>query len=137
MNRRILDTISVSHLMKGEAVAVERLARCKPGSVAIPQPVVSEIAFGLARMVESKRKRNLEARFQALLQNLHREPWTDLVSLVFGKTKALLEARGEPLEDFDVAIAAHALARQGILVSDNVRHLARIPGLTLESWAED
>ena len=134
MTRRILDTLSVSLLMKGEAVAVEHLSGCKPGSISIPQPVVAEIAFGLARMVESKRKRNLETRFQALLHNLQREPWTDQVSLMFGKTKALLEARGEPLEDFDVAIAAHALARQGILVSDNIRHLGRIPGLVLESW---
>ena len=46
-----------------------------------------------------------------------------------------MERRGEPLEDFDLAIAAHALAHGAILVSANRRHMGRIDGLTVEDWA--
>jgi predicted nucleic acid-binding protein len=44
------------------------------------------------------------------------------------------EKRGARLDDFDLAIAAHALAFDANLVSANRKHMARIPGLKLESW---
>lgn len=40
---------------------------------------------------------------------LSRAPWTDEVSHTFGRVKADLEMTGARLEDFDVAVAAHAL----------------------------
>ena len=51
-----------------------------------------------------------------------------------GAIKADLARRGVLLEDFDTAIAAHALALEGVLVTGNPRHFERIPGLRLEDW---
>lgn len=133
---RVLDTMVVSALMKGDDAAVTRLSLCRRDQVFLPQPVLAEVAFGLARMPESKRKRSLEQRYQLILKNVERIAWTDAVSEQFGQIKAGLEAQGTPLEDFDVAIAAHALAHGHILVSENLRHLGRIPDLKLESWSE-
>lgn len=48
--------------------------------------------------------------------------------------KALLEKRGGRIDDFDLAIAAHALAFDATLVTANRKHLARIPGLKVETW---
>ena len=45
-----------------------------------------------------------------------------------------MERRGTPIEDFDVAIAAHALALDATLVSDNVKHMSRVPRLLVENW---
>lgn len=56
------------------------------------------------------------------------------VSYAFGKTKANLEQRGVRLEDFDVAVAAHALALGATLVTDNVSDMSRIRGLRVENW---
>lgn len=131
---RVLDTMIVSALMKGDDAAVSRLSHCRRDQLFLSQPVLAEITFGLARMTDSKRKRKLEQRFQQIHRNIQRIAWTDEVSDHFGRVKADLEARGTPLEDFDVAIAAHALAHGHILVSENSRHLGRIPGLRLESW---
>lgn len=36
---------------------------------------------------------------------------------------------------FDRLIAAHALSEDLIIVTDNVRHFADIPGLKVENWA--
>lgn len=55
----------------------------------------------------------------------------------FGEIKANLERRGERLEDFDVAIAAHALAAGAVLVTANRRHMARIKNLRIEMWSAD
>jgi tRNA(fMet)-specific endonuclease VapC len=60
--------------------------------------------------------------------------WTDDVSRVFGEIKSDLERGGSRLEDFDIAVAAHARAIDGTLVSDNAEHMSRIEGLRYESW---
>ncbi len=60
--------------------------------------------------------------------------WADEVSRSFGVTKADLEKRGVRIEDFDVAVAAHALAVGATLVTDNVGHLGRVRNLKLENW---
>ena len=133
---RVLDTTALSALMRSESAAVDRLEALGRPKVWIPQPVVAEVAFGLARLRKSKRRERLRARFELLLSELARCEWTDGVSQAFGQIKAQLERRGIPLEDFDIAIAAHAVAHNAVLVSANVRHMDRIEGLTLENWTE-
>ena len=48
------------------------------------------------------------------------------------KIKASLERKGLRIEDFDVAIAAHALANDATLVTGNVKHMAGVTELKLE-----
>ena len=59
----VLDTNAVSALMKGDTAVVERLAATAPADIAIPQPVLAELAFGLERLPRSKRRTALQARF--------------------------------------------------------------------------
>ncbi len=58
------------------------------------------------------------------------------MSEAFGDIKALLERKGTPIEDFDVAIAAHARVRDAILVTANLVHMVRVPGLRVEDWSK-
>ncbi len=60
--------------------------------------------------------------------------WTDDVSRSFGRIKADLERRGQPIGDFDASIVAHALAVDAVVVTRNVRHFSRIRGLGVEDW---
>jgi tRNA(fMet)-specific endonuclease VapC len=130
----VLDTNAVSALMKGEAAVVERLASHVPADVAIPQPVIAEIAYGIERLPQSRRRRALQARFDLLCSEIPRAGWTDAVSHAYGRIKAMLERRGSRIEDFDAAIAAHALALGSTLVTANLAHMARVPGLKVEDW---
>ena len=66
---------------------------------------------------------------------LARASWSDEVSESFGRIKAVLEKKGQRIEDFDAAIAAHALATGAVLVTANLDHMTRIPGLTVEDWS--
>jgi tRNA(fMet)-specific endonuclease VapC len=131
----VLDTNAVSALMKGSAAFVERLAALAPGDVSIPQPVVAESAFGIERLPRSKRRKTLQARFGLICAEIPRTEWTDAVSQVYGRIKAGLERRGSRIEDLDAAIAAHALASEARLVTANLDHLARVPGLEIEDWS--
>lgn len=132
----VLDTNAVSALMKGAPAVVDRLAATEPRDVGIPQPVVAEIAYGIARLPRSKRRQALQGRFDLICSELQRVEWTDAVSHAYGRIKAALERRGSRIEDFDVAIAAHALALGATLVTSNVEHMARVPGLRVEDWGQ-
>ncbi len=130
----VLDTNTLSFAMVGEWSICRRVLSQARTDVLLPQPVVAEIEYGLTRMRKSKRRERLIKRFQAFLHEMPRAVWTDEVSHAFGSAKADLERRGVRIEDFDVAIAAHALALDGTLVSDNISHMGRIPGLRVENW---
>jgi tRNA(fMet)-specific endonuclease VapC len=133
----VLDTNVVSLLMKGDPVAVGRLKTVSRADVCLPQPVVAEIAYGLQRLSRSKRKDALASRFELLKKEIRRVPWTDDVSEAFGGIKSGLERKGERIEDFDAAVAAHALAQGSVLVTANLKHMARVPGLEIEDWSEE
>ena len=133
----LLDTNAVSALMKGNARVVDRLAAVDPADVRIPPPVIAEFAYGIERLPRSKRRASLQARFDLICSEIGRAEWSDAVSQEFGRIKATLERRGARLEDFDAAIAAHATALGATLVTANVRHMKRIPGLLIENWAAD
>jgi len=130
----VLDTTVLSALMRAERGPSTRLLRERPVDVVLPQPAVAEIHYGLARLPRSRRRRELEGRLAALLVAMQRAPWTDDVSRQFGEVKADLERRGERVDDFDVAIAAHALAIGAAVVTRNLRHFTRIRGLQVEDW---
>ena len=132
--RYVLDTNIVSAIMRSDAEVLRRLQETNRRDVLLPQPVVAELAYGIARLPKSKRRQLLEERFAMLAATLEKIAWTDAVSSAFGEIKALLERRGRPIEDFDAAIAAHALAHAATLVTANVKHMASIPALLHENW---
>jgi tRNA(fMet)-specific endonuclease VapC len=131
----VLDTNAVSALMKGDPGVMEKLKQRSKAEVSAPQPVLAEIAYGIERLPKSKRKEALQERFDLVRSELARSSWSDEVSESFGRIKALLEKKGQRTEDFDAAIAAHALATGAVLVTANLDHMTRVPGLTVEDWS--
>jgi tRNA(fMet)-specific endonuclease VapC len=133
----VLDTNAVSALMKGDASVVRQLSRVPRADATVPQPVLAEIAYGIHRLPRSRRREVLQARFDMIREELPRAIWSDEVSDAFGTIKSRLERSGRRIEDFDVAVAAHALAKGAILVTANVQHMGRIPDLETEDWANE
>ena len=132
----VLDANIISAVMRGEPQVLSRLQQLQRNEVLLPQPAIAEVLYGLARLPRSKRRIQLVRAFEQLTSTLPRAPWSDDVSERFGTLKAALDARGTRIEDFDVAIAAHALAEGATLITANTRHFSRIPGLDVENWLE-
>jgi tRNA(fMet)-specific endonuclease VapC len=121
--------------MRNDAKALSRLESSSRANVFVPQVVCAEVAYGIERMPSGKKKDKLRDSFKLLRNEVNRVEWTDEVTDEFGRIKATLESEGTRLEDFDVAIAAHAISMDCILVTSNAKHMARIKGLRWEDWS--
>lgn len=132
----LLDTNVLSAVMQGNPAVNARLAAVGRHEVSVSQPTLAEIAYGIARLPDSKRRRWLHDSHTLMVATLPRAEWSDKVSESFGAIKATLEKRGERIEDFDIAIAAHALASNLVLVTADRKHMLRIPGLVAEDWSK-
>ena len=130
----ILDTNAVSALMKGVPAAVDRLGDLDRSAVSVPQPVLAEIAYGIERLPRSRRRTELRRRLSLIRNEIGRAEWSDAVSDAFGRIKAMLERQGRRIEDFDAAIAAHAVAAGATLITADNAHMARVPDLAVEDW---
>jgi len=53
---------------------------------------------------------------------------------LFGKNKAILRREGLLIDNFDLLIGSTAVAHNCVLVTDNVKHLSRIPDIEIENW---
>jgi tRNA(fMet)-specific endonuclease VapC len=131
----VLDTNAVSAVMKGDARVLERLKGVSKKTVSVPQPVFAEIAYGIERLPKSRRREVLRQRFELVRSEFSRAEWSDAVTEAFGVIKASLERKGRRIEDFDAAIAAHALATNGVLVTANMDDMVRVTGLVVEDWS--
>ena len=58
-------------------------------------------------------------------------------SKTYGRLRAELEAEGIRLDNLDLLIAATAIDHKLTLVTHNIRHFERIPGLKLIDWEQE
>jgi tRNA(fMet)-specific endonuclease VapC len=63
-------------------------------------------------------------------------PFDKAAAEAYGPLRAELESIGKRLDGPDLRIAAIALSRDLTLVTGNVRHFSRVPGLRIENWLE-
>jgi predicted nucleic acid-binding protein len=54
----------------------------------------------------------------------------------YGEIRCRLEKQGFRIGDMDMFIAATALEEEVTLVTGNVKHFERIPGLKIENWID-
>ena len=129
----LLDTHVVSHIMQGrDAGLMARLTKLPVGQVVMSSVTLAELEYGLHRKGQPVRLKN--ALTEVLLR-VDVLPWDERVATCYGEFCATLEAQGISLSDFDMMIAAHAVAVNAILVSRD-KAFAQVPGerLRLEIW---
>lgn len=133
----LLDTTAVSAAMRREDEMLGFLQSRRPGELAVAPPVVSEIEYGIRRLAaDSRARRLLRGQFDTLAAQLRLLPWTPEASVQFGGIKADLEGRGTLIDDFDIAIAAIALAHRAEVVTANLVHFRRVDGLSAHHWVD-
>jgi tRNA(fMet)-specific endonuclease VapC len=99
--------------------------------------VVSVITFGELLYGAAKSTKRIEAlaRLEELKRVLHVLPMDEAVAESHGVIRAGLESRGEMIGNNDLWIAAHSLAANLVLVTNNEREFSRVKGLKIQNWA--
>ena len=128
----MLDTNTVSHLIKRQPQAIARLLHVPMHNVCISAITAGELAFGLAKRPQAMALREAVNEF---LRRVEVMPWNDAVAQTYGALRAELQKNGRPLAALDLQIAAHALHLKAILVS-NDKAFAQAGGLAVEDWVK-
>jgi tRNA(fMet)-specific endonuclease VapC len=130
----LLDTNICIYIINAKPPAVlARFRQYHMGDIGLCSVVAAELAFGVAKS-ESARNRQALKMFLAPLTLM---PFDAAAAWVYGDLRADLERRGTPIGSLDTMIAAHALSQQALLVTNNTREFAKVPGLRLDNWAAD
>jgi tRNA(fMet)-specific endonuclease VapC len=127
----LLDTNIVSDLVHNPQGRVAKHIR-KVGETKIRTSVIvaSELRYGAAKRGSARLSRQLHLVLGALEVVALDSP----VDEVYGSIRAKLEKVGKPIGGNDLLIAAHAIALDCTLVTDNEREFSRIDGLVRENW---
>jgi tRNA(fMet)-specific endonuclease VapC len=124
----MLDTDTVSLALRGVGNVEKRILGHKPSRLCISSITLAELRFGL----EKKRSPQLERVVTAFVRGIHVAPFDAKAAFHFGKVATSLI--GTPIGEFDALLAAHAIALDATLVTNNTRHFQRVPGLEIETW---
>ena len=131
--RYLLDTNVISHIMQGrDAKLLAKLSKLPMGQAAISSVTLAEIEYSIQRRGSPTQLRNALTQVMLHMDVL---PWDAVAATCYGELCSSLETQGINLGDFDMMIAAHAVALKITLVSRD-KAFARIPKqrLKLEVW---
>jgi tRNA(fMet)-specific endonuclease VapC len=134
MTRYLLDTNIASCIIKGNSPAVDRhLVKAPMAQLAISAVTEGELRFGAARLPHATRLHNMIEDFFLRVAVL---PWDSDAAQQYGQLRATLEREGQPVGNLDTMIAAHALALDAVLVT-NDHAFRRIKKLKVVDWTKE
>ena len=130
MTRYMLDTNTVSYLIKGHPAVVRRVMAASMSDLCISAITEGELLFGLVKRPEARR---LQTAVQELLRRVDVLPWNSAISDFYGISRVDLEKQGKTLAPLDLLIASHALGTDAVLVSSD-KAFNQLATLSLEDW---
>jgi tRNA(fMet)-specific endonuclease VapC len=126
----MLDTDTVSFALRGFGGVGARLLAQHPSAICMSAISLAELRYGADR----RRSRKLHSLIDAFAAAVTVAAFDAEVAARFGSVAAGLVRQGTPIGNFDALIAAHALALDLTLVTNNTKHFERVKGLRLDNW---
>ncbi|MDP6511076.1 MAG: type II toxin-antitoxin system VapC family toxin [Dehalococcoidia bacterium] len=131
----LLGTDILSNLLKRapSTALIAKLASVPPEQQFTSSIALGEMAYGAYRL-RGRGGYLMEQLEKTLLPNLPVLPFDAAAARRYGEVRAELERSGIPLGDADLRIGAIALVHDLTVVTANIRHFQRVPGLRVENW---
>jgi tRNA(fMet)-specific endonuclease VapC len=128
----LLDTnICIYIINNSPRKVVNRITKLKPHQIKLSVITIAELEYGVSKSKYREKNRNAMVDFASAFDIL---PFDDNDAEVFGLIRADLEKRGQIIGPYDMQIAAQAVSRELILVTNNVGEFSRIKELKIENW---
>src|SRR5436309_3417759 len=112
--RFMLDTDIVSYALRGQGRAAESIARHPSDEICISAMTMAQLCYGADRRRSSKVRESINE----FVRNIAIVPFDESCARYYGAIASELEPRGAPIGEFDVLIAAHAIAIGATLVTN-------------------
>ncbi len=130
--RRTLDTNICSYILRRHPIhMIERFASLDRTQLWLSAIVAAELRFGAAKLQSPR----FQAAVESWLTGFDVKPWPLEATHHYAQIRAALERTGQPIGGMDLMIAAHAMAEDSVVITNNAREFLRVPGLALEEWA--
>lgn len=133
MKRYLLDTNICIYLFKKRHHILERMNQVGWENCYISEITLAELYYGASNSGQKKMKMNEIHLLEEYLTILLIRPTIEK----YGDYKSLLKKQGLLIDDFDLLIGCTAVHNKLIMVTENVKHLSRIPNILIENWIQD
>ncbi len=126
----LLDTNICISMLKDKYGVREAILKVKPENCYVSEITLGELYYGAA-FSDNKGERLKDVAFVA--GHFQIIPVSETLPL-FGDIKAQLRREGNLIDDFDILIGCAAIQNNLVMVTDNVKHLNRLPDIQIENW---
>ena len=135
MRRYLLDTGIAGDFINRRHGVYERARQAVADGhrIGIGMPVLAELHYGVEYSDSAERNRGLLRR---ALAELILWPLTEEAAENYGRLRADLRRAGVVIQRVDLMVAAIALSLSHCVVVSSDADLRRVPGLSVENWAE-
>jgi tRNA(fMet)-specific endonuclease VapC len=128
----LLDTnICIYIINNSPKQVVDRVKKLKVHQVKLSSISLAELEYGVSKSSSREKNRKALIQFASAFDIVY---FNDNDAEVYGLIRAKLEKRGQVIGPYDMQIAAQAITRDLILVTNNTEEFAKIPNLKLENW---
>ncbi|EIC20326.1 type II toxin-antitoxin system VapC family toxin [Thiorhodovibrio frisius] len=129
----MLDTNTCSFVIRRRPASVkERFEQVGDQNLAISVIVLAEMRFG-AELHPTRSEAILED-IEDFRRRLRVLPWSEAAARCYASLRVHLQRSGTPIGNMDLLIAAHAVAEDAVLVTNNTGEFKRVSELRLEDW---
>lgn len=128
----LLDTNICIYALKQHPIVLENLLSQRRDDVAVSVITEGELRTGAAKSAAATKTLRLVENF---LRPLTIVEFASADAAAYAGVRAKLERAGTPIGPLDTLIAAQAVGRKLVLVSNNEREFGRVVGLRVENWA--
>jgi tRNA(fMet)-specific endonuclease VapC len=112
---------------------VQRFHQLQADQLWLSAIVAAELRFGALKLGSTR----FQGAVEAWLSGFELRPWPLEATHHYARLRSELERKGTPVGNLDLMIAAHALAEDSVVITNNAREFHRIPGVAVEEWRLD
>ena len=131
MNGFLLDTNICIYLLKGQRGIVDKIEIAGCDNCFITDVTLAELWFGAYNSERIEQQKRGVVYLEQLFNVISIRDSVEL----FGSNKAYLKSKGILIDDFDILIGSTAIKHDLIMVTENIKHLSRLPGISVEDGA--
>ncbi len=130
----LLDTnICIYAIKKKPFNVLEQIKVKSKLGIYISALTVAELEYGIENSIKVEENRISLLKYLSLFNIL---PFDDKDAIPYGKLKSKLRKEGRIIGPIDMLLAAQALSKDLIFVTNNIKEFERIENLKLENWVE-